>query len=140
MARRQGGVDMTDKDRFLKAAQEEGGQSVSVVGSTLIASAVGVNSRVKARTITTIIRGTTKLDDGTKSVLVAAMDAVELDQSLSDKDRGDANNSIDQIREELSETTPDVKRVRRFVNNLAAISELAAEPLRQFEPIRVMLA
>jgi hypothetical protein len=130
---------MNDKDRFLKAAREEGGQSVSVVGSTLIASAVGVNSRVKARTITTIIRGTTKLDDHTKGVLVAAMEAVESDQSLGDRDRVDANNSVDQLREELSEPTPDAKRVKRFVNNLAAISEAAAEPLRQFEPIREML-
>jgi hypothetical protein len=131
---------MSDEDRFLNTAREESGQSVSVVGSTLIASAVGVKSRVSARTITTIIRGTTKLDEGMKKALVSAMDMVEADKSLGDKDRQDATNTIDQLREELSESPPDAKRVKRFVNTLSVISEPAATPLREYEPIRAMLA
>jgi hypothetical protein len=131
---------MSNNDRFLTAALEEGGQPIGVVGSTLLASAIGMKMRVSPRTVAAIIRGTTKLDAGTKTALVSAVDAVETDTALAAKDRQDATDTVDQIREELSEKQPDAKRVRRFVNNLAAISEPAAAPLREHEPIKALLA
>lgn len=130
---------MSNDERFLKAAREEGGQSVSVVGSTLIASVARHNSRVSPRTITTIIRGTTRIDAETKAALTLAVDLIETDTSLGAKDGADAVETIDRIREELSERPPDGKRVKRFVANLNAISNPAGAAVEECDAIRKLI-
>lgn len=131
---------MTDQERFLRAARAEGGQSVSVAGSTLLASAVGFHSRVSARTISTIIRGTTRIDAETKGALNRALEFIESDAALGSKDSADAVETIDRLREELSEVPPDFKRVRRFLANLTAISTPAAKAVEECRAVRESLA
>ncbi len=89
---------MTEQERFLKAARAEAGQSVSVAGSTLLPSAVGFNNRVSARTISTIIRGTTRIDAETKGALGQALELIETDATLGARDTADAVETIDRLR------------------------------------------
>jgi hypothetical protein len=131
---------MSNDERFLKAAHSEGGRSVSVVGSTLVASAVGIRSRLSAKTIVTIIRGTTKIDSEEKAALTKAVDSIETDTTLGEKDAQDAVETIDRIREELSERPPSAKRVSRFVNYLAAISKTASEAIQECQSVRKLLS
>lgn len=110
---------MTKEERFLITAHAEGGQSVSVAGSTYRASAMAITPRVSARTAVVIIRGTTRIAAPIKAALTEA---------------------VDRLREELSEPLPIAKRVRRFVNTLADISPSAADAVRDCESIRTLLS
>ncbi len=121
---------MTREERFLAAAHEEGKHSISVAGSTLVASAVGVGSRVSARAVVAIIRGTTKIDAATKAALGRAVEEVEGDAALGARDKQDAVDAIDRLREELGEGAVEPKRVRRLFDTLAGISRPAADAVR----------
>ena len=131
---------MTKEERFLITAHAEGGQSVSVAGSTYRASAMAITPRVSARTAVIIIRGTTRIDAPVKAALTEAVDRIETDASLDPKDAQDAVDTVDRLREELSEPLPIAKRVRRFVNTLADISPSAADAVRDCESIRTLLS
>lgn len=69
-----------------------------------------------------------------------AVDRIETDANLAPKDAEDAVDTVDRLREELSEPHPVAKPVRRFVDNLAAISPTAADAVRECESIRTLLS
>jgi hypothetical protein len=126
----------TTEDPFMKIAREEGEYDISA-GVRL--SAVGLRPLLSMPTVRVIVRATGRLDEPTRSAMMRAVDGFEA-VPLAPRDREEAADTLDRLREELSEAHPDARRVRRFVNNLAAISEPAAAPLREHEPIKAMLA
>ncbi len=126
---------MTKEERFLITAHAEGGQSVSVGARTVSTSRRGSSPLV----VGIYFRGTTRIDAPVKAALMEAVERIETETGLDPKDAQDAVDTVDRLREELSEPLPIAKRIRRFVENLAAISPSAADAVRECESIRTLL-
>ncbi len=131
---------MNNTEQFLKTALAENGMPIGAGFGPHYEPIPGAPRGLTPRNAMTIIRGTTFLDPATKNALVEAVDCIETDSSLRQNDVFDAVETIDRIREELSEREPGSKRLRRFVDSIAAISQPAADAVRGIEKVQALLA